>query len=154
MDPDFAEAHNKLGIVLIRLGALEEAIPHLRLALKSKHLKRMYETQFQLGAVFAQQGNLQEASRYFQESIETRPEFVPAHYNLGIVSAAQGDMVRAIWHFRETLRLDSENVEAHIALARALAEQNRKDEASKHFQEAIRILKATNPSSSSDRGQP
>jgi Flp pilus assembly protein TadD len=63
-------------------------------------------------------------------------------------------MVRAIWHFRETLRLDSENVEAHIALARALAEQNRKDEASKHFQEAIRILKATNPSSSSDRGQP
>jgi Tfp pilus assembly protein PilF len=154
MDPDFAEAHNKLGIVLVRLGALEEAIPHLRLALKSKHLKRMYETQFQLGAVFAQQGNLQEASRYFQESIETRPEFVPAHYNLGIVSAAQGDMVRAIWHFRETLRLDSENVEAHIALARALAEQNRKDEASKHFQEAIRILKATNPSSSSDRGQP
>ena len=148
--PNFSEAHNNLGMALAKLGVVDEAIAHLRRALELKLLDNRYETQFQLGAVFAAKGDLKEAARYFTASAATNPAFVPAHFNLGIVSAALGDLHAATAHFREALRLDPEYAEAHAALARALAEQNDKDEASKHFEAAIRILKKRKLSTTND----
>ena len=81
INPDFAEAHNSLGIVFAGLGKIDEAIAHFGRALEIK--PDFAEAHNSLGNLLAGRGQLDEAIAHYRKALEIDPGNVDAHNNLG-----------------------------------------------------------------------
>ena len=71
LDPNAAEAHNNIGINLLRLGRPDEAERHLRAALGAE--RRNPEALHNLGVVMAAKGRLDEAIALYEEGLALKP---------------------------------------------------------------------------------
>jgi len=91
------------------------------------------------GTALADQGNVDEATRQYEEALRVWPKSALAHVNLGVVLANQGKFMEAIRHYDEALRLIPDYALAHGNLGRALVSQGKIDEAIVHYKEALRI---------------
>lgn len=80
INPDFAEAHNGLGVILALSGNHESAISHLTTAAGLAPLAS--HIQNNLGYACLLQGNLSDAERAFQQSLQLDPENDQARTNL------------------------------------------------------------------------
>ena len=92
-----------------------------------------------LGNLHVVKGNASEASRYYQEVVQTAPRTASAHNNLGVALLDQGLFDEAIRQLSESVRLDPKNSMAHYNLGIALTKQGRLDDAVDHFAEALRL---------------
>jgi len=90
--PDFADAHNNLGLALVRQGKVTEGI---------------YQ--------------FMEALRLSPNHPQARENLADAHYQAGLKLAAAGDEVAAVRHLREAARLDSTSPKYLNSLAWLLA---------------------------------
>ncbi len=68
IDPEFADAHNILGIVLARAGKLDDAVAHLEKA--AAKTPGSVEYQFNLGRVLAARSSFREAIPHFEKAVE------------------------------------------------------------------------------------
>ena len=128
---DEAEFHNSIGTALGKQGRLDEAIAHLRKALKIK--PNFAEALSNLGLALQKEGKLDEAIAHFRKALEIKPGFADARYNLGCVLFQQGQLDEAMDQFQEALRINPGYTQARnnlqVALSRwgqirnALAEQ-------------------------------
>lgn len=104
--PDYPEALNGLGNVLLSLGRPAEAIPAYREALERR--PDFFEAQSNLGAALAATpGRLEEAIVHYRVAVRLRPEFAPAH--LSLAAALLGEPGREFEARRQlelALRLD------------------------------------------------
>ena len=91
------------------------------------------------GAALADQGNVDEAMRQYENALRVWPKSALAHVNLGVALANQGKFSEAIHHYNEALRLIPDYALAHGNLGRAQASLGRTDEAIAHYKEALRI---------------
>jgi protein O-GlcNAc transferase len=80
--PDFADAHNTLGVALINQARQDEAAVEFRaaLAIAPHHV----EANNNLGNVLTALGRAQEALPYLERAARARPELADAHLNLGL----------------------------------------------------------------------
>lgn len=98
--PDYAEAYNGIGALLINMNDLNKAEFYLQRALE---LKPDYpEALFNFGTLLARTSFLQEAEICLREAIHLQPDFSEAHFRLGMV-------------FKQLNRLDE--AETHLCLA-------------------------------------
>ncbi|MCP4716954.1 MAG: tetratricopeptide repeat protein, partial [Deltaproteobacteria bacterium] len=80
-DPDYAEAHGNLGVVLALADRTQEAIGHYRRALQ---LNPDYaKVHFTLGLALAEENRLSEAIGHYLEAVRIEPAHAGAHCNLG-----------------------------------------------------------------------
>src|SRR5207253_11001932 len=66
-----------------------------------------------LGIVFLQKGNLDEAISLLQAAVDLRPENSPAHENLAKALLQKGQVTDALVHYRRLLELQPDNIEVH-----------------------------------------
>jgi protein O-mannosyl-transferase len=92
-----------------------------------------------LGIVFLQQGQLDDAISRLQAAIDLRPENGPAHNNLAKALLQKGRLAEAMVHYRKFLEIEPENVEARNILGTALIQQGRIREAIEQWQDALAI---------------
>jgi tetratricopeptide (TPR) repeat protein len=92
-----------------------------------------------LGIVFLQNGQLDEAISRLQAAIDLRPENGPAHNNLAKALLQKGRLADAMIHYRKFLEIEPENVEARNILGTALIQQRRVREAIEQWQDALAI---------------
>ena len=92
-----------------------------------------------LGIVFLQRGQLDEAISRLQAAIDLRPENGPAHNNLAKALLQKGRLAEAMVHYRKFFEIEPENVEARNILGTALIQQGRIREAIEQWQEAQAI---------------
>ncbi len=137
LNPDFAEAHNDLGIELAVQQKLEEAVDSFRQALRVR--PEYARAHFGLGIALQYQGNLDEAAASFQRAAHLRPDHAEAHCHLGYALLHQGQPVVAVASLQNALRLRADYPEAHHSLGTALMSLGRLEEAVNHFQQALRI---------------
>lgn len=82
-DPDAGELHGALGLLLARTGASEQAAPHLQEAIRlSQEFRPEYHVS--LGAIAAEYGRLQEATRHYDLVLEHAPDNLPARNNRAV----------------------------------------------------------------------
>jgi tetratricopeptide (TPR) repeat protein len=118
LKPDFAQAHNNLGVSLQDQGKLEDAVACYRRALE---LKPDYaEAHNNLGAALKDQGKLEDAVACFRGAVELKPDYADAHSNLGSVLEEIGDFRGAEDCIRAALRHNSRLAVAHYKLAKLL----------------------------------
>jgi protein O-mannosyl-transferase len=92
-----------------------------------------------LGIIFLDKGQLDEAISKLQAAIDLRPENAPAHDNLAKALLRKGRVAEAMVHYRKFLELEPANVEARNTLGTALIQQGRVRQAIDQWQEALAI---------------
>jgi tetratricopeptide (TPR) repeat protein len=135
--PDFAEAHNALGVVFFKQGRLHEAEIHYLEALRYK--PRFAEAHSNLGTVLGMQGKTQEAVSEFLEALKISPDNAEVHYNLGFALADQGRDGEAAAQFHEALRIDPAYADAYNKLGNILLNRGKLGEAIAQYTEALHI---------------
>jgi protein O-mannosyl-transferase len=92
-----------------------------------------------LGIIFLEKGQLDEAISKLQAAIDLRPENGPAHDNLAKALLQKGQVADAMVHYRKLLELQPENVEARNIWGTVLIQQGRIREAIEQWRDALSI---------------
>ena len=92
-----------------------------------------------LGIIFLDKGQLDEAISKLQAAIDLRPENGPAHDNLAKALLRKGRLPEAMVQYRKFLEIEPGNVEARNTLGTALIQQGRASEAMVQWREALAI---------------
>jgi tetratricopeptide (TPR) repeat protein len=92
-----------------------------------------------LGIIFLEKGQLDDAISKLQAAIDLRPENAPAHDNLAKALLKKGQVAEAMVHYRKFLELEPANVEARNTLGTALIQQGHVREAIDQWQESLAI---------------
>ena len=92
-----------------------------------------------LGIIFLDRGQLDEAISKLQTAVALRPENAPAHDNLAKALLKKGQVAEAMVHYRKFLELEPANVEARNTLGTALIQQGKLREAIDQWQEVLAI---------------
>jgi tetratricopeptide (TPR) repeat protein len=92
-----------------------------------------------LGIIFLDKGQLDEAISKLQAAIDLRPENGPGHDNLAKALLRKGRLLEAMVQYREFLEIEPGNVEARNTLGTALIQQGRVSEAIVQWREALAI---------------
>ena len=101
-DPSNASVRVRLGDLLVRKGALDEAMLSFDEALKLN--PHAHDAKTGRGIVLARRGNLQEAEAVLKDALILNPNPVWAHYELGLVYEKLGDLEKAIAEFKAGIR--------------------------------------------------
>jgi len=135
LKPDYPNARNYLGALLVDLGRPEQAEHELRAALAVR--PRFAEAQNTLGLALAAQGKTEPAIASFTEAIRLAPSFGQARNNLGIALASQGRTAEALTQFEASVRYQPRSAEAHLNFAVALIDAGHPQAAVPHLQAAL-----------------
>ena len=80
--PDYAEAHNNLGLALAEGGRTDEAITHYR---KAMEIKPGYaQAHHNLGVALAGRGQTEEAIAQYRQALAIQPDYADAYSDLGL----------------------------------------------------------------------
>lgn len=125
-DPDFAEAHSNLGLLLEQEGLTSEAEQHYR---RSLALNPHYgQTYMNLGVLLFNQKRFEEAEAALKRALELTPDSASAWLNYGAFLMCRKREEEAERHFRRALALDPENRNASFNLSTVLLRQGRFEE--------------------------
>jgi tetratricopeptide (TPR) repeat protein len=130
-------AQTNLGMTLMSLGHVQEAIEHYEQALRLKH--DLAEAHYDLGNALLKAGKIPEAIGHYEEAVRIRPVYAEARNNLGNALVKAGRIQDAIREYEHALRLKPDYVEGQNNLGLALAQQGRLEEAIGHYEEAVRL---------------
>jgi Flp pilus assembly protein TadD len=143
IDPEYAEAHNSLGVAWTeQYGHVDGAIDHYRRALE---IKRDYaEAQGNLCIALAFCGQVDEAIALYRNDLEMKPDLARGHNNLGMALAARGRIDEAVSHYRKAIKAIEvqhlyDYAEPYNNLGTALAARRQFDEAITHYRRALGI---------------
>lgn len=137
LKPDFTEAHNNLGNLLMAKGQPDEAATAYQRAIALK--PDFAQAHYNLALALSGLGRLDEAAASCARGIALKPDFAEAHNNLGNLLRAQGRLDEAAESCRRAIALKPEFVQAHYSLALALSSLGRLDEAVASYQCAIAL---------------
>jgi tetratricopeptide (TPR) repeat protein len=151
-NPEHQDVHQSLAQVFAALDDPEAADRHARQSqllpertpIKDRVLlERRLEpvgarAQNEAGKALLQAGRVEEAIRYFERSIELKPDAAEPRYHIGTAMARMGRTDEAIAYLTEAVRLRPNLAVARVNLATALAERGRVEEAEAHFEEALK----------------
>ena len=92
-----------------------------------------------LGIIFLEKGQLDDAISKLQAAIDLRFENGPAHDNLAKALLKKGRVAEAMVHYRKLLEIEPENVEARNTLGTALIQHGHVKEAIDQWQDVLAI---------------
>ena len=113
--PDYAEAHNNLGVTLQELGRLDMAVKNYEKALTIK--PDYAEAYNNLGNTLKELRQLDMAVKNYEKALAIKPDYAVAHYNLGIVLMEFGQRDTAVKSFEKALAIQPNYVKAHHSLS-------------------------------------
>jgi len=92
LDPDYGNPYNDIGVYLIDLGRIDEAIPWLEKAILAKRYCCYEFPHFNLGRVHLMKGRLLEARRSLERALDYEPNYLPAQRALEYIRAQGQDL--------------------------------------------------------------
>ena len=137
LDPDNAEAHKNLGVVLLDLRRIDDAIACQRRAIA---LRPDYsEAHYNLGNALRELGQLDAAATAFRAAIASQADLYTAHLNLGQVLRLLGRKEDAMQAYRQVLALRPDLADAHNNMGTLLLDMGRLDEALSCYRRALEL---------------
>ena len=133
----YAEEHDKLGVALVQLGRVPEAIAQYEQALRVKPDDAAAHNG--LAVALARLGKSHEAIAHWEQSLRIKPDSAETHNNLAVTLARLGRLPEAIEHWEQALQIYPEFAEAHCNLGIALAQTGKSQQAMDHWKQALQI---------------
>jgi tetratricopeptide (TPR) repeat protein len=134
-NPEALMARNKLGVILLDKGHVEEAAAQFQKILEVD--PDSIEARCNMGLILFQNGQVDEAAAEFQRALKIEPEFDLAHNGIGSVLLHQGHVEEAVAHFQKALDLNPGYLNARLNLGLALVSQGRQAEAEAQFEKCL-----------------
>ena len=94
---------------------------------------------FNLGSALLDEGQVEEAIRYYQQALKIKPDYAPAYYGLGIARSQEGKVDEAITLYQRALQIYPGYADAHNNLGNALFQKGNVDEAMVQYQLTLQI---------------
>jgi tetratricopeptide (TPR) repeat protein len=139
LQPDFPEAHNRLGVALMRKGQFREAIPEFQTAVSQREGK--YPTAlYNLGFVLQQQRESEKALEAYRAAIDANGgDYADAYYQIGsILLETPARAAEAAEAFHKAIEQNKgRDPEAYYRLGVALVQQEDFAGAEGAFREAV-----------------
>jgi protein O-GlcNAc transferase len=135
--PDLADAHNVLGIVLVKKRMPAEAVASFRQAVRVR--PDFAQAHSNLGNALRELGDLDAAVASFQEAVRLRPDLAEAANNLGSVLQQQGRLQEALVHLRRAMELKPDSAEIAFNLGLLLWKLELVEESIACNQRAVRL---------------
>lgn len=104
LNPEIAEAHTRLGIILAGRGELARAEVHFATVVRLE--PRSEVAHVNLGLALARQKRYDDAIAHYQQALDLAPRSWAAHYNYGLALEQLGRTAEARARFQEVLRLE------------------------------------------------
>ena len=137
LNPDNAEAHSNLGLILLRQHRRDEALAHFLKALE--HRPDDARCHRNVGDVLVRQGKRQEAMARYREALRIDPAYTEVRINLGLLLLMTHRHDEARAEFAEAVRHEPDSPHTHYHLARALKRQERLREAVPEYQRVLEL---------------
>ncbi|HUR56743.1 MAG TPA: tetratricopeptide repeat protein, partial [Opitutaceae bacterium] len=134
--PDNARARINLGLALKRERRYDEAMVHLRHAVRIRPTAEAFSN---VGATLLEMDRAAEAIEPCREALKLDSKFAMAHNNLGSALTRTGNVAEARRHLEMALQLNPTLAPAHSNLAAILLAEGRLAEAMAHAREALRL---------------
>ena len=135
LNPDYADAYNNLGSVLMDQGRMDESVACYHRAIMIK--PDSVEAHCNLGVVLRNQGKLDEAMGCFAKTVALDPDYPEAHNNCGSVLKDQGRLKEAATFVDRALVLRPNFAAAHCNRGSILQDQGRLEEAALSYRQAL-----------------
>ncbi len=136
--PEYAEAHNQLGVIAYQTGQFAEAEEHFRRALKEA--PTAFWALVNLGGALLALGKDKESLEINQEAVRRAPEDALAHSQLGKSYLRTGDLEKAEIHLRQAKALDPRHFSApQLVLADLYYMQGRREERIRELEEYLKF---------------
>ena len=142
LDPNYAEAHNNYGGLLLKIGKPDEAMVEVRKALKI--IPGLPLAHHNLGAIFARLGQRDEAIKRWKKALSLQPKAPETLRMLGSALSGEKKYFEAEEALLSTVKQNDRDAEAFTLLGQAQAAINKEDEARQNFTRALEL----NPKSS------
>lgn len=127
LDPRFIEARHRLGVELYLAGNAQEALKELRRAsLITADYRKAYEIHYAEGLALLRLNRTGEAMGRFEQTVQARPAFAPAHNEMGKILLEREEYDAAIDHFVKAIGADPKAEYARglqIAMSREMKKQ-------------------------------
>ena len=120
--PDYIEAHNNLGNLLVSEGKYDEAITHFEKAVANGPGNASAHNN--LGNAYARQNKIAQSLVHFQTAVELKADYPEAQFNLGNAYLILGRTDEAVKEFTRLLRLHPNFARAQIQLDKALRQKS------------------------------
>jgi tetratricopeptide (TPR) repeat protein len=120
LQPDFADAYNKLGMALHHLGHRVRAAEVFEAGLRLQPDNP--EIAFNLATTLYKDGKFDQAVSYYRQTLRLKPNYADASSNLATIFKKQGLFDEAIAQFQETLKIQPEHDLATYNLSELAAE--------------------------------
>ncbi len=118
INPDAAPLHNNLGAMLLERDANEEALQHLREALRAN--PNLDQAHNNICNALARLRYMDEAIRECRYALSRDATLPASHYSLGLALASKGQLPEARAEFEAAIRVDPKSVQARSYLAELL----------------------------------
>lgn len=138
LDPDHADAYNRLGFLAARRGDGAGALEYLRKASALKPDSAEFASN--LGSAALQFGDAEAAAAALERAVALNAALPQTHYNLGLVRQKQGQHEAAIACFQRALALHPKFSEALLGLGESLRQLARNDEAVAAFSRVAALM--------------
>lgn len=130
-------AHNALGAALLSQQRYEEALKHLRAALRLE--PRHPQPRYNLANALLAMGRVDDAIAGYRETLAIEPDHPKANNNLAVAFQQSGDLERAVDHYRRQLTVTPMDAQAHANLGTALLDLGRDEAADDAFARALEL---------------
>ena len=87
INPEFGNPYNDIGLYLMKMGKLDDAIPWLEHALEAAHYDTPHYPHLNLGRIALAKGEILQAAREFGRALEVEPRSLTARRTLAALSA-------------------------------------------------------------------
>lgn len=146
LDPDFAEAHFRLGLGYESLGKREEAEAEYKKAAET--YKKYFEendndaeARYNLGQIYANLGNYSEAIRQYREATKLKENDPDIYYDLGVAHTKLAQYDAAAVAFSKSLEIDPDYYRAQDGLDEAKEGIKRIKTGRKHQEDLLKKKK-------------
>jgi len=118
-------------------GGVSKAIRAYRAAIELN--PRAIGALLNLGTLFYNQRNMEEAERYYKAALEVNPGSALAHFNMGNLADETGQEARAIEHYEKAIALDSGYPDPRYNLALVYEKLGRHGQAWKNWRAYLKL---------------
>jgi tetratricopeptide (TPR) repeat protein len=98
-----------------------------------------------MATLYAQQGEIQKAVRFFSSAVEINPDFLEARYNLAYALNLIGMHQEAAGHYEAILSADPRHINAHVNYANTLNSLGRHSDALASYEKIISLVPNSAP---------
>lgn len=135
LSPEFADAHNNLGVTLMERGKFDQAIASYRTALEIN--PNYAEALSNLGKALKELGQIDQSIDACRKAIEVRPTYVEALINLGNALKEKGELDAAIEAYHKVIEISPDFAKAYNNIGATREAQGKFDDAITWYQKAI-----------------